>query len=97
MSGCASTAPVRGATVTADTELQILSLTRDRFLELLLSAEDDDAEMVEHLHSAQNRATEKRKRYSAADRERRVSRPQLGISARIETEGAASSVVKPED
>ena len=60
VSGCASTAPVRGATVTADTELQILSLTRDRFLELLLSAEDDDAEMVEHLHSAQNRATEKK-------------------------------------
>ena len=77
--GDGGAAPVRGATVTSDTELQMLSLTRDRFLELLLSAEEDDAEMVGHLHSARNRAIEKRKSYSAADRERRSSRPQLSM------------------
>ena len=59
---------------------------------------DDDAEMVLDTYTRRRIARpKKRKRSSVADRERRVSRPQLGMPARIETEGAASSVVKPED
>lgn len=65
---------VRGATVTANTNLQVLCLSRDRFLELVMDAEESDSVMASHLSSARDRAAQKRKGYTEKDRERRMSK-----------------------
>ena len=76
----------RSATVIADTEVQALSLTRDRFLELLLSADAEETGMAGHLRSASSRAIEKRQSYRKVDRERRSSK--VEIESRLEEEAA---------